>query len=327
MQAETDRTAYLHMLWGSLAFALMGAFGHAAGERCGWQWVALARTTVAFLLAFLIARSAGVKLVLWGPRTLWIRSVAGSIGLLCNFYAITHLPVSDALTLMNTAPIWVTVLMWALFGQRPGAGTWLAVLLGVAGIVLMQQPHFESGVFAGLLALCGALCTSIAMLGLNRLQSLDPRAIVTHFSGVSSLITILFLLLTGGNANIISPSGLRAFALLLLTGIFGVIGQMGLTLAFARGHAARVSVVSLSQILFALILDLVIWRRSINLISVIGMILVAAPTAWLILHDVTRRAEQVNEDVHHHAPLAGVEIVGYGQDKPHDRPPDAATND
>lgn len=294
MQAESSRTAYLHMLWGSLAFATMGAFGHAAGEHCSWQWVAIARTTVAFLIAFLIARAAGIKLVLWGPRTLWIRSIAGSIGLLCNFYAITHLPVSDALTLMNTAPIWVAVLMWVFFGQRPGAGTWTAVLLGVAGIALIQQPHFESGVFAGMLALCGALCTSIAMLGLNRLQSLDPRAIVTHFSGVSSLITILFLLLTG-SSNIISPSGFRAFALLLLTGTSGVIGQMGMTLAFAKGHAARVSVVSLAQILFALIFDLVIWRRSINLVSLIGMALVAAPTAWLILHDVTRRAERVVE--------------------------------
>jgi drug/metabolite transporter (DMT)-like permease len=295
MQAESGRTAYLHMLWGSLAFATMGAFGHAAGEHCSWQWVAIARTTVAFLIAFLIAKSAGVKLVLWGPRTLWIRSLAGSLGLLCNFYAITHLPVSDALTLSNTAPIWVAVLMWVLFGQRPGAGTWVAVLLGVAGIVLIQQPHFESGVFAGMLALCGALCTSIAMLGLNRLQSLDPRAIVTHFSGVSSLITILFLLLTGGNSNITNPTGFQTFTLLLLTGTFGVIGQMGLTLAFAKGHAARVSVVSLAQILFALIFDLVIWRRSINLVSMIGMALVAAPTAWLILHDVTRRAERVVE--------------------------------
>lgn len=295
MQTETGRAAYLHMLWGSFAFALMGAFGHAAGERCSWQWVAIARTTIAFLIVFVIARAGGVKLVLWGPRTLWIRSLAGSIGLLCNFYALTHLPVSDALTLMNTAPIWVTVLMWMLFGQKPNAATCGAVLLGVAGIALIEQPHLQSGVLAGLLALCGALCTSIAMLGLNRLQGLDPRAIVTHFSGVSSLTTILFLLVTSRRSPITHPAEVQTFLLLALTGVAGVIGQMGLTLAFARGHAARVSVVSLSQILFALVFDLVIWRRSVNLISVIGMILVAAPTAWLILHDVTRRAERVVE--------------------------------
>jgi drug/metabolite transporter (DMT)-like permease len=295
MQTETGRAAYLHMLWGSFAFALMGAFGHAAGEHCSWQWVAIARTTVAFLIAFIIAQASGARLVLWGPRTLWIRSVAGSIGLLCNFYALTHLPVSDALTLSNTAPIWVTVLMWILFGQKPNAATCGAVLLGVAGIALIQQPHLESGVFAGMLALCGALCTSIAMLGLNRLQSLDPRAIVTHFSGVSSVTTILFLLLTSRQSQLRHPADVQAFVPLALTGVAGVIGQMGLTLAFARGHAARVSVISLSQILFALGFDLVIWRRSVNLISVFGMILVAVPTAWLILHDLTRRAERVVE--------------------------------
>ena len=63
----------------------------------------------------------------------------------------------------------------------------------------------------------------------------------------------------------------------------GVAGQIGMTLAFAKGHAARISVIALTQILFGLGFDLLIWHRSMNLISLAGMVFVIIPAAWLIL--------------------------------------------
>ncbi|MDQ3010883.1 MAG: DMT family transporter, partial [Acidobacteriota bacterium] len=165
-----DKTAYLHMLWASFAFAVMAAVSHWAGEYCDWQLVVVARAAVAFFFSLAIAKALGVKLVVQGSKTLWVRSLAGSTGMLLNFYALAHLPVSDTLTLMNTTPIWVTLLLWLVFKQKPTTGIVIAVLISVAGIVLIQQPHFQNGKFACLMALCGAFCTSIAMLGLNRLQ-------------------------------------------------------------------------------------------------------------------------------------------------------------
>jgi len=102
-----DKTSYLHMLGASLAFAVMAAFSRRAGELCDWQLVVVARAVVAFFFAAIIAKAGRVKLVWRGSATLWVRSVAGSAAMLCNFYALAHLPVSDTLTLMNTSPIWV----------------------------------------------------------------------------------------------------------------------------------------------------------------------------------------------------------------------------
>jgi drug/metabolite transporter (DMT)-like permease len=290
MKADSDeRAAYTHMLWGAFAFAAMGAFGHAAGERCSWHFVPVARTVVAFVISFAVAKAAGVRLVFPGPRMLWLRSAGGSVGLVCNFYAITHLPVSDALTISNTIPIWVTLFGWLFFRERPNAGTWAAVLMGVAGIALVQQPHFAGNWFACLMALAGAFFTALGMLGLNRLGGIDPRAIVVHFSAASSLTTILFLLLTEARAEVGQVSGALTIVLLVMTGVSGVFGQWGVTLAFSRGHAARVSVVALTQILFALVFDLLIWRRSVNATTLIGMLLVIAPTAWLLARSPAKR--------------------------------------
>ena len=185
------------MLWASFAFTLMATFSRWAGEYCDWRLIAVARATVAFVFALLLAKAVGAKLVFWQPRILWVRSLAGNVSLFCNFYALAHLPVSDTLTLMNTAPIWVTILQWLVFKHQPTRGIIVAVLTSVIGIVLIQQPHFQEGKFACLMALTGAFTTSIAMLGLNRLQSVNPRAVVVHFSAVASVSTLVVLFLTG----------------------------------------------------------------------------------------------------------------------------------
>lgn len=290
-----DQTGYFHMLWASLAFAIMAAASHRAGEYCDWQLVVVARASLAFLFAVIIAKLGGVKLVFRGPKTLWVRSLAGSTSMLCNFYALANLPVSDTLTLMNTSPIWVTLLLWLVFDQRPTAGIVGAVLTSVIGIALIQQPHFQSGKFACLMALCGAFFTAIAMLGLNRLQHVDPRAIVVHFCGVASLVTISFLLLTNRKDYSAQLSNVSAVSALLLVGVAGVAGQIGMTLAFAKGHASRIAVVALSQILFGVACDMLFWNRSVNLVSWLGMALVMGPTALLILSKPPQQSHDLIE--------------------------------
>src|SRR5215475_1872838 len=276
-----DKTSYLHMLWASLAFAVMAAFSHWAGESCDWRLVVVARAVVAFFFAAIIAKAGRVKLVWRGSATLWVRSVAGSAAMLCNFYALAHLPVSDTLTLM--------------YRQPPTIGIICAVGASVVGIALIQQPHFQNGKFACLMAVCGAFCTSIAMLGLNRLKHLDPRAIVVHFSGVASVATVLFLLLTNRKDYSTRLGDKSVLLLLLLVGAAGVAGQIGMTRAFAKGPASRISVVALSQILFGLGFDVLFSNRSVNLISLLGMVLVIAPTAWLILGKAPQQSHDLIE--------------------------------
>jgi drug/metabolite transporter (DMT)-like permease len=283
------------MLWASFAFTLMATFSRWAGDYCDWRLIAFARASLACVFAFLLAKALKAQLVFWQPRILWMRSLAGSISMFCNFYALAHLPVSDTLTLMNTAPIWVTLLSWLVFKQKPTIGILFAVLMSFIGIVFIQQPHFQEGKFAILMALIGAVTTSIAMLGLSRLQSVDPRAIVVHFSAVAS-VTTLTLLLTTGPAKAFAPlQNAQVITLLLLIGAGGVLGQIGMTMAFAKGHATRIAVVGLSQILFGLLFDLVLWQHKLNWFSLFGMLLVSAPTAWILLSETPKESHDVVE--------------------------------
>jgi drug/metabolite transporter (DMT)-like permease len=281
--------AYLFMLLSSLAFASMGAFSHLAGERCDWHLVAVARSSLAFVFTLTLSLLSGVRLALFRPAVLWMRSVAGSLGVLFAFYALTHLPVSTSLTLSNTVPLWVTLLAWPVLGQRPRPGVWAAVGAGLLGIVLMQRPEAGGDRLAAGLALANAFSTSISMIGLNRLRGVDARAVVTHFSGVATVFTLAVLFASGGRVDYSVLSDGATLGLLFGVGLSATVGQLAMTKAFALGSPSRVSVVGLMQIVFALLFDLLLWKRQFGPPVVLGIALVVAPSAWLMLRSPLRR--------------------------------------
>ena len=64
---------------------------------------------------------------------------------------------------------------------------------------------------------------------------------------------------------------------------------MFLTLAFAAGAPAKVSVVGLTQIVFALAFDVCLFGHPVNAITLLGTALVIAPTAWLLTRPRTAK--------------------------------------
>lgn len=274
---------YLWMLVGQFAFAIMATLAHALKDYCGWQVIAVGRSTIPMVLIAFLAWWAHVPLIIWGTRSLWIRSIAGSISLVCTFFAFTRMPISDVLTITNLFPVWIALLSWPLLGIRPSLTTWLAIISGVAGVVLIQQPHIAKGNLASFAALTSSFCSAVAMLGLHRLHGMDTRAIVFHFSSVSLLFSVSAKLFIHGNPPPDVPWQLITLAMLLGVGVSATVGQVCLTKAFTLGDPAKVAVVGLTQVGFGVLIDAVVWQRSFELPTVLGMVLILTPTAWLML--------------------------------------------
>lgn len=281
------------MLVGCFFTAGMGQLAHLLKNDCDWRLVALARSSIALLLAVALARLSGARLVFWRPAALWIRGAASSISLLCTFFALAQLPTSEVMTLTNTFPIWVALLSWPLLRMRPSLSVWLAAVCGVGGVALIQSPHFHSdgkASFALALSLTAALTNAIAMLGLHRMKGLHPWAVVVHYSGVATLFVLASCLF--GPPSVPSSIGEpRTLLLLMGVGVAATLGQLCVTRAFTSGPPARISVVGLMQIVFALGLDLLFEGPIIQPTTLVGIVLVLAPTAWMMSGQSQRAGE------------------------------------
>jgi drug/metabolite transporter (DMT)-like permease len=272
------------MLGAAIAFAWMGQLAHLLKDDCDWRIVALARSSLALLFALGLARLAGAPLVFWRPGALWLRGAASSLSLLCTFFALAQLPPAEVLTLTNTFPIWVAVLSWPLLRVRPALSVWVAAACGVFGVALIQSPHFQGdpkAASAVALSVLAALTNAIAMLGLHQLNGLHAWAIVVHYSCVATVV-VLVAWVVGGPPDLAAVREPATVLLLLGVGVAATLGQVCVTQAYTAGPPAAVSVVGLMVVVFALALDLLFHGLNVLPITLAGIALVVAPTAWVM---------------------------------------------
>ncbi len=286
---QPDARPYIWMVCGAFSFSIMAILAEMLTRRpsgappvCDWQTVAVFRAGLVALFAAVLAKAAGVRLVWFRPARLWVRSVAGSCSMVCAFYSFSELDSRDVVTLSNTFPIWVALLSWPLYGHFPGGKTLLAILVGVVGVALVEQPHIEAGNWAVLAALASAGFTAVAMLGLHRLRDIDPRAVVVHFSVVATVFCVVAFFVTPRTEPVGRILETGVALKLLGIGVSATIGQVFLTLAFGRGAPAKVSVVGLTQIVFVMAMSAWMFGHEVNALALIGTALVIAPTAWLL---------------------------------------------
>jgi drug/metabolite transporter (DMT)-like permease len=280
------------MLGSALTFATMSACAHALKDRCDWRMVLIARSSLAFVFTMAIAKWQHAPLVWPGPKTLWMRSIAGSLGMLCAFYTYMHMPISGAMTLQNTYPFWVALLSWPVLGLRPTRTVWMALTCGIVGVMLIARTysdsseHFDQQGFATVIAIVASLLTSVVMFGLHKLAHLHPLAIAIHFAGVATVTCVGYSWLSSFSQPIIT-TGLKdplTGVLLLSVGGFATLGQILMTAAFQKGVPDQLSTIALTQSVFALIFDILIWQHPISVGLIVGMVLILAPAAWLVAH-------------------------------------------
>ena len=274
---------FFWMVVGCGFFAVMSVLGHAAGERCDWQTVAFVRSFLVLLFVGGWSVYSGTPLVFFRPIGLWLRSLAGSFSLVTGFYALAKLHASTVTTLTSTYPIWVALLSWPMLRVLPSPRVWLAVIGGVAGVYLIQQPQGETGDIAIILALVSAFSTAVAMIGLHRLKGVNPNAVVVHFSAVAAACSLLAFAIFDTRLDATPFYDPIVLALLIGVGLTASGGQMLLTRAFAAGDPSRVSVVGLSQVLFTLVIDVIFTSHEVTLTICLGTLLIIVPTAWVMI--------------------------------------------
>lgn len=297
MPAESLRP-YLWMLTGCLSFALMTVLAKWAGNFYEWQVLAIVRSALPLMIVATWAVLAGAQLVFWKPLVLWMRSIAGSISLIGTFFLLHprhNIPVADITTVAHMYPIWVAILSWPMLGIWPSGQVWISIAIAMVGVVIIQQAHIVQGNFALLFAVAVSLCTSLAMIGLNRLKEIDTRAVVVHFSATSLMFAVAaYFLFEHQPPKEVADGG--SVLILVGVGVMATIGQMCLTMAFTTGEPAKMSVVGLSQIVFTIALEAIVLEVVPEGMKLLGIPLVLLPTAWLMYSKRPSKVE-VGEEI------------------------------
>ncbi|MEM7007984.1 MAG: DMT family transporter [Thermodesulfobacteriota bacterium] len=281
-QFTANNKGVLWMVFGGFAFATMGALTHELGKHCDWLLIAFFRMLISFVIALGLARAAGINPFVFKNKTLWLRSFVGSSAMLATFYALTKLPISEIAIITETRPIWVALVAGYFLGESTGKKIWLSIVFGMIGVILVEHPRIVEQNFASIMAIYAAFGGAVVMICLRKLRNLDPRVIVTHFSGTATVITLITIFTVRGEVDLSVFNSANVIFMLLGVGVFGTIGQLAMTKAFSVGEAPSVASASFIKVGFSAVYDLLIWQYVFSPTTVIGMLLILLSTAWLI---------------------------------------------
>ena len=266
------------MAFAALSLASMAAVAHRLAADVPWQALALCRVLFTLIAAMAMARVMGLRLMVLGPPVMWLRSISGALGLVCTFYAITHMPITDALAIQHTNPLWVAVLLALYYRKRPGALTWVSVALGLAGVLLLEQPKFDSTGLAMFVALLGAWCMATVTMSLRFLGGYPVPVVVAHFAAVSTVVAAATWLLPADAGTEISRIGAQA-GWVALIGLLGTVSQLLMTRAIGRGDTQLLALIGLSTIAFAAGYDFFLEGLRLSPERLAGIGLIAASVA------------------------------------------------
>lgn len=279
MKMNQKAQGIMYIIGAAFFFALMNLFVRLAGEVPTFQ-KCFFRNTVAAFAAVVMLHKNQVKFQLGkgNLKYLLIRSTAGLLGIICNFYAVDHLTISDASLLNKLSPFFAIIFSTIILKEIAGAKEWGILMLAFVGALFVIKPSLGMEFIPGLVGMFGGACAGLAYTYVRKLgqRGVNGMVIVAFFSAFSSVILLPNLLLH------FTPMTLYQWIVLLLAGVAATGGQVCITTAYTKAPAKEISVFDYSQIIFAAILGFLVLDQIPDVYSIIGygIILVAAIIKW-----------------------------------------------
>jgi drug/metabolite transporter (DMT)-like permease len=220
----------LLMILSSSCFGIMGAAAKQANTVMSfWEttfWRGLITTAIVTVL------------ILWGRRHerhdatvgrhwLWLRGLFGTLGVLCYFFAISRIPLAQAVMLNCTSPVFTTLLAAMFLNERLHPQRLIGLVVALAGAYLVVQPEAGSWNWGTLLGLMSGVFSSFAYVIVRRLSATqDPWIVVWHLAVMG-----IFLGAPGTVTDFHAPVG-WLLPCILVMGVAGTLAQGAMTTAF-----------------------------------------------------------------------------------------------
>ncbi|MBZ0130016.1 MAG: DMT family transporter [Rhodobacteraceae bacterium] len=212
-----------------------------------------------------------------------VGEVFGSFGIM---YALTLIPLSSVASIMQAAPLVVTMGAALFLREKVGWRRWSAILTGFAGVLLVVRPGFDGFQPAALIAVIGVAGQALRDLS-TRVASNRIPSLRIGFYGLLALSLLGLALMIVGTAPVI-PSGNAAIWLVIFIFV-GTLGYHMLNLALQNGDVAAIIPYRYSRILFGITAGVLIFDESVDHFTLIGAAIIVGSGLFVFKRERKRR--------------------------------------
>lgn len=255
----------------SLFFSLMSLFVRLSGNVPTMEKTFFRNLIAAVIALIALSRTEEkFKIKKGSVPSLLARSIAGGLGMICNFWAIDHIALADANILNKLSPFFAIIASIFILKEIPNRLEIFTVVIAFCGALFIVKPTAGLASLPALVGLLGGLGAGIAYTFVRKLGNQGERGpvIVAFFSVFTCLMVFPFMMMD------FQPLSTRQLLCLLGAGSAAAVGQFTVTAAYKFAPAKEISVFDYSQLLFASIWGLLFFGEIPDGWSVIGYVII-----------------------------------------------------
>ena len=264
--------------------------------------IILTRSSVAILFTLLVfvPLEGGIKNLLTKQLTLHIlRGFGIGIANLCFFSSLISLPLGEAMAIFFIAPVLISLLSVFILKEKGHLERWLAVLVGLIGVLLILRPSFEDFNPATILPLIAALAYAMVQIITCKLGEKEKASTMAFFVQLNLIVFSAVFGLFFGDGTLANPSqpiinfifrvwilpswidGLIMCGLGLLNGI----GIYFISQAYRNSRAIVIAPFEFVAIPLAIFWSIIIFGDWPDIVSWLGILLIAGAGLFIIFHE------------------------------------------
>ncbi len=212
-----------------------------------------------------------------------LRAVLGVAMLSFFAFGIRKLSLAEAYSIFFIAPAIITALSVWFLKERVNVARWIAIGVGLCGVLVVLRPSGAGFLTVGGLAVLGAA----AMYAVSAITV----GILARTDRSEHMVFWLMVMMSIGAGLLAAPGwvamSVRDAPLLLGLALSGFIGQLAITEAFAKGDASSVAPFEYTALAWAVGLDWLLWRALPDGWTVLGATIIIGSGLYLIRHEKT----------------------------------------
>ena len=276
---KDKKKGILFILGAAFFFALMNLFVKLGGDVPTMQKAFFRNAVAAIAALFVVMKNNGCLKSAKGNITdLDLRSSFGLFGIICNFYAIDRLNISDASLLNKLSPFFAVIFSIFILHEIASKREWMYVIVAFIGALFVIKPTFSMEIIPAIAGTIGGMCAGLAYTFVRKMtkNGVEGPVIVLFFSAFSSIVLLPNLII-----NFTSMSTQQTLSL-IMAGVSAAGGQFCITAAYKNAPAKEISVFDYTQVVIAAVLGFLFLDQIPDILSFLGyaIILTVAVLKW-----------------------------------------------
>jgi drug/metabolite transporter (DMT)-like permease len=220
---------------------------------------------------------------------LMLRNAAEMFGTVGFVSAIALTPISTASAILQATPLVVTLGAALFLGETVGWRRWMAIMIGLFGVLLIIRPGMEGFDAKSLLAVMGVIGLAARDLATRRIPSTISSRVIAFYAFIVSIFTGFVLLALGVTGSAWTSPDTTDTVRMIAAIFIGVAAYYAIVAATRIGEMSIVAPFRYSRLVFALVIGVLAFNESPDALTLIGALIIVASGIYTLWREAKLR--------------------------------------